>query len=205
MVADQVVGVFPVKVWSYEAPEDKQDVFASRACPAFLTFTNAAYIVGVTVELPCHCKPQEVQSVVWFFRKHQGSSDETRALTDHHGNKLLDTSQVLHSSDLRSRFSIRLFSLLIFRAAPTDSGLYICGSAHQDFFYGYDLDLQEAPTLSFTRRFSLASSPGQCVIAVVFQASRVAGLLRSICWYICILDMTSQCGPNQTSQQPSKL
>ncbi|MED6243454.1 hypothetical protein ATANTOWER_020344 [Ataeniobius toweri] len=157
MVAAQVVGVFPVQVWSYEAPEDKQDVFASRACPAFLTFTNAAYIVGVTVELPCHCKPQEVQSVVWFFRKHRGSSDETRALTDHHGNKLLDTSQVLHSSDLRSRFSIRLFSLLIFRAAPTDSGLYICGSAHQDFFYGYDLDLQEAPTLSFTHRFSQES------------------------------------------------
>lgn len=48
------------EVWSYEAPEDKQDVFASRACPAFLTFTNAAYIAGVTVELPCHCKPQEV-------------------------------------------------------------------------------------------------------------------------------------------------
>ncbi|XP_012735481.2 Ig-like V-type domain-containing protein FAM187A [Fundulus heteroclitus] len=142
------------EVWSYEAPEDKQDVFASRACPAFLSFTNAAYIAGVTVELPCHCKPQEVQSVVWFFRKHRGSSDETKALTDYHGNKLLDTSQVPHSSDLRSRFSIRLFSLLIFRVGPSDSGLYICGSARKDFFYGYDLDIQEAPTLSFTPRFS---------------------------------------------------
>lgn len=48
------------EVWSYEAPEDKQDVFARRACPAFLTFTNAAYLSGVTVELPCHCKPQQV-------------------------------------------------------------------------------------------------------------------------------------------------
>uniref|UniRef100_A0A3B3XXS6 Ig-like domain-containing protein n=1 Tax=Poecilia mexicana TaxID=48701 RepID=A0A3B3XXS6_9TELE len=132
-------------VWSFEAPEEKKDVFSSTACPAFLTFTNAAFIAGVTVELPCHCKPEEVQSVVWFFRKHWSSFDETRALTDNHGNKLLDTSQVPHSSDLRSRFSIRMFSLLIFIAGPEDSGLYICGSAHKDFFYGYDLDIQEAP------------------------------------------------------------
>ncbi|XP_027865892.1 Ig-like V-type domain-containing protein FAM187A isoform X1 [Xiphophorus couchianus] len=144
-------------VWSFEAPEEKKDVFSSTACPAFLTFTNAAYIAGVTVELPCHCKPEEVQSVVWFFRKHWSSFDETRALTDNHGNKLLDTSQVPHSSDLRSRFSIRMFSLLIFKAGPEDSGLYICGSAHKDFFYGYDLDIQEAPTLSFPPRVSAES------------------------------------------------
>ncbi|KAM4736747.1 Ig-like V-type domain-containing protein FAM187A [Anableps anableps] len=145
------------EVWSYEAPEDQKDVFGSIACPAFLAFTNAAYLAGVTVELPCHCKPQEVQSVVWFFRKHRGRFDEARALTDSHGNKLLDTSQVLHSSDLRSRFSIRLFSLLIFRVGPGDSGLYICGSAHKDFFYGYDLDVQEAPTLNFISRVSTES------------------------------------------------
>lgn len=56
------------EVWSYEAPEDKQDVFATRACPAFLTFTNAAYLTGATVELPCHCKPQQVpnkQELQW--------------------------------------------------------------------------------------------------------------------------------------------
>lgn len=51
-------------VWSYEAPEDKQDVFARKACPAFLTFMNAAYLAGVTVELPCHCKPQQVMTEV---------------------------------------------------------------------------------------------------------------------------------------------
>lgn len=49
------------KAWSYEAPEDKQDVFARTACPAFLTFTNAAYLSGVTVELPCLCKPEQVR------------------------------------------------------------------------------------------------------------------------------------------------
>ncbi|CAK6978557.1 Ig-like V-type domain-containing protein FAM187A, partial [Scomber scombrus] len=85
-------------------------------------------------------------------QKHLGSWKETRVLTDHHGNKLLDTSQVPHSGDLRSRFSIRLFSLLIFRAGPDDSGIYICGSTHKDFFYGYDLDIQEAHMLSFTPR-----------------------------------------------------
>ncbi len=77
---------------------------------------------------------------------------ETRALTDHHGNRLLDPSRVPHSGSLQSRFSVRLFSLLIFRAAPDDSGIYICGSAHKDFFYGYDVDIQEARMLSFTPR-----------------------------------------------------
>ncbi|XP_041860242.1 Ig-like V-type domain-containing protein FAM187A [Melanotaenia boesemani] len=150
-----VVLLLSSAVWGYEAPEDKQDVFASRACPAFLTFTNAAYLKGSTVELPCHCKPPEVQSVVWFFRKHWAGSEETRALTDHHGNRLLDTSQVPHSSDLQSRFSIRLFSLLIFRAGLQDSGLYICGSTHKDFFYGYDLDIQEVHSFTFTQRLTL--------------------------------------------------
>ncbi|XP_030590540.1 Ig-like V-type domain-containing protein FAM187A [Archocentrus centrarchus] len=142
------------EVWSYEAPEDKQDVFARTSCPAFLTFTNAAYLSGVTVELPCLCKPEQVQSVVWFFRKHLEHPGNTRALIDHHGNQLLDTSLVPHSGDLRSRFSIRLFSLLIFRAGPDDAGIYICGSAHKDFFYGYDLDIQEAQMLSFTSRLT---------------------------------------------------
>ncbi|XP_005918199.1 Ig-like V-type domain-containing protein FAM187A isoform X2 [Haplochromis burtoni] len=149
------------KAWSYEAPEDKQDMFARTACPAFLTFTNAAYLSGVTVELPCLCKPEQVQSVVWFFRKHLERSEDTKALTDHHGNHLLDPSQVPHSGDLRSRFSIRLFSLLIFRAGPDDAGIYICGSAHKDFFYGYDLDIQEAPTLSFTNRLASEASDGK--------------------------------------------
>ncbi|XP_047464184.1 Ig-like V-type domain-containing protein FAM187A [Mugil cephalus] len=146
--------LFSQDVRSYEAPVDKQDVFARRPCPAFLTFSNAAYQSGVTVELPCHCKPQKAQSVVWFFRKHLAGSQETRALSDYHGNKLLDSSQVHHSRDLRSRFSIQLFSLLIFRAGPDDSGIYICGSAHKDFFYGYDLDIQEVHKLSFTPRFN---------------------------------------------------
>ncbi|KAM3872265.1 Ig-like V-type domain-containing protein FAM187A [Diretmus argenteus] len=138
------------EVWSYEAPEDKEDVFARRACPAFLLFTNAAYLSGATVELTCYCKPQQVHSVVWFYKKHLEGSEETKTLTDHHGNTLLDTNQIPHSADLRSRFSIRLFGLLIFRAGPDDSGIYLCGSADKDFFYGYDLDIQEAGTLSFT-------------------------------------------------------
>ncbi|XP_061696507.1 Ig-like V-type domain-containing protein FAM187A [Syngnathoides biaculeatus] len=140
------------KAWSYEAPKEKQDVFAKKACPAFLLFFNAAYQAGATVELPCHCKPEEVQSVVWFYRKHKSSSEETRALTDYHGNKLLDSSQIPHNADLRSRFSIRLFSLLIFRTTVDDSGVYICGSARGDYFYAYDLDIQEVREFSFTSR-----------------------------------------------------
>ncbi|XP_054636608.1 Ig-like V-type domain-containing protein FAM187A [Dunckerocampus dactyliophorus] len=137
------------EAWSLELPAGKQDVFARKACPAFLTFFNVAYMAGVTVELPCHCKPQQVQSVVWFFRKHGSNSEETRALTDHHGNKLLDSSRIPHGADLRSRFFIRLFSLLIFRAGVDDSGIYICGSAHGDYFYAYDLDIQEVQEPGF--------------------------------------------------------
>lgn len=52
------------EVRSYEAPEDKEDVFARRACPAFLTFNNAVFVSGATVELPCHCKPERVPAHV---------------------------------------------------------------------------------------------------------------------------------------------
>lgn len=97
----------------------------------------------------------QVHSVVWFFRKHLDDFRETRALSDHHGNKLLDPKRVPHSGSLQSRFSIRLFSLLIFRAGPDDAGVYICGSAHRDFFYGYDLDIQEARMLSVSPRWIL--------------------------------------------------
>ncbi|XP_003977925.2 Ig-like V-type domain-containing protein FAM187A isoform X1 [Takifugu rubripes] len=141
-------------LWSYEAPIDKQDVFAKNACPAFLTYRNVAFLSGVTVELPCRCKPEMVQSVTWFYRKHLDTSKDTRALTDHHGNKLVDPSGVLHSRSLQSRFSIRLFSLLIFRAGPDDSGVYVCGSSQGDYFYGYDLDIQEAQKIDFIQRFS---------------------------------------------------
>lgn len=93
-------------------------------------------------------------SVVWFFRRLEDGWQETRPLADLQGTRLLDPQQVLHSSSLQSRFSIRLFSLLIFRARPEDAGLYICGSAHGDFFYAYDLDIQEARMLSVAPRWS---------------------------------------------------
>ncbi|KAM9828724.1 Ig-like V-type domain-containing protein FAM187A isoform 1-T1 [Syngnathus typhle] len=142
------------EAWSFTAPRDKPNVFARKACPAILIFFNAAYQAGATVELPCHCKPEEVQSVVWFFREHHSYGEATRALSDNNGTKLLDSTQITHSSDLRSRFSIRLFSLLIFRTAVEDSGIYICGSAQGDYFYAYDLDIQEVQELSFVSRLT---------------------------------------------------
>ncbi|XP_077371486.1 Ig-like V-type domain-containing protein FAM187A [Festucalex cinctus] len=143
---------FLTEAWSDKAPLIKQDVLAKQACPAFLMFFNTAYQAGATVELPCFCKPEEVQSVVWFFRDNHSISDDTRALTDYNGNKLVDSTRIPHSADLRSRFSIRLFSLLIFRTAVADSGIYICGSSEGDYFYAYDLDIQEVQELSFTSR-----------------------------------------------------
>uniref|UniRef100_A0A8C4ZKZ8 Ig-like domain-containing protein n=1 Tax=Gadus morhua TaxID=8049 RepID=A0A8C4ZKZ8_GADMO len=131
------------------APADREDVFSRRACPAFLSFSNAAFLSGSTVELACRCKPHQVREVVWFYRDHQAGPQATRALTDLHGNRLLDPDDVPpRGADLQLRSSIRLFSLLLHRAEPRDSGLYLCGSAHQDFFYGYDLDIQEAGALT---------------------------------------------------------
>lgn len=89
---------------------------------------------------------------MWFYRKHLHETRETRVLTDHHGKKLADPSNLLHGRSLQSRFSIRLFSLLIFRAGPEDSGVYICGSSQGDYFYGYDLDIQEAQKIVFLQR-----------------------------------------------------
>lgn len=95
----------------------------------------------------------QVKSVVWFFRRLGDGWQETKPLDDLLASRLLDPQQVLQGSSLQSRFSIRLFSLLLFRARPEDSGIYICGSARGgDFFYAYDLDIQEARVLSVALR-----------------------------------------------------
>ncbi|KAJ3586763.1 hypothetical protein NHX12_013156, partial [Muraenolepis orangiensis] len=125
-------------------------VLMLRACPAFLTFTNVATLAGFNLEMACRCKPAQVREVVWFYREHRAGPEATRTLTDLHGNRLLDPDSISPGADLDGRFSIRLFSLLVHRAEPGDSGLYLCGSAHQDFFYGYDLDIQEAGALTLT-------------------------------------------------------
>ncbi|XP_035255056.1 Ig-like V-type domain-containing protein FAM187A [Anguilla anguilla] len=147
----QILLCFPALLSAYEAPEDKEDVFAKRACPAFLVFNSAAYLEDMTVELPCRCKPEEAHSVVWYYQKHL-RGDEARVLTDFEGTVLVDSSRVGRGTDLRTRFSIRLFSLLIFRAQEADSGHYLCGTASGQFFYGYDIDVQRARRVSFPRR-----------------------------------------------------
>nr|XP_061802216.1 Ig-like V-type domain-containing protein FAM187A [Nerophis lumbriciformis] len=145
------------EAWSHEAPREKENVFGVKPCPAFLIFFNTAYQAGATVELPCRCKPEKVQSIVWFYREHHSNPEVTRALTDDDGNKLIDSSRIPHNADLRSRFSIRLFSLIIFQTSVDDSGLYICGSTQGDYFYAYDLDIQEVQELSFTSRLTSES------------------------------------------------
>uniref|UniRef100_A0AAY4C1T9 Ig-like domain-containing protein n=2 Tax=Denticeps clupeoides TaxID=299321 RepID=A0AAY4C1T9_9TELE len=132
----------------YEAPEDKEDIFASRACPAFLVFDNAVYLSDMTIELPCHCKPKEVHSVVWYYQKKLGSKD-VRVLTDFRGTAIVDSTQIGRDTKLRNRFSIRLFSLLVFRAQLADSGHYLCGTTSGEFFYGYYVDIQQVRRVTF--------------------------------------------------------
>ncbi|NXT34906.1 F187A protein, partial [Pelecanoides urinatrix] len=132
------------------AIEEKGDVFKGIACPAFLMFDNAAYLADMTFELPCNCKPKEVSSVIWYFQKNMGSH-KTTVLTDFAGTVIVDSGHIHGGSDVLKRFSIRMFSLIVFRAQVTDSGHYLCGTEKGDFFYGYDVDVQ--PTKHITVAF----------------------------------------------------
>ncbi|NXD30890.1 F187A protein, partial [Spelaeornis formosus] len=132
------------------ALEEKGDVFKKMACPAFLIFENTAYLADMTFELPCKCKPKEASSVVWYFQKNL-HSHETTVLTDFNGTVIVDSSHVRRDSDLLKRFSIRMFSLLVFQAQVRDSGHYLCGTKEGLFFYGYDVDVQ--PTRQITVAF----------------------------------------------------
>nr|XP_060501855.1 Ig-like V-type domain-containing protein FAM187A [Panthera onca] len=120
---------------------EKEDIFQRTPCPAFLIFDNAAYLADMSFELPCRCKPEEVSAVVWYYQKHLGSS-HTKVLTDFDGRVLTEETQARVGSDMLVRFSIRMFSLLVFRAQPEDSGLYFCGTRKGDYFYAYDVDIQ---------------------------------------------------------------
>nr|XP_055049753.1 Ig-like V-type domain-containing protein FAM187A [Misgurnus anguillicaudatus] len=142
------LAIVPWLLSAYEAPEDKEDIFASKACPAFLIFNSIAFQAYMTVELPCHCKPEEANSVVWYYQKQTGTMN-TKVLTDFDGTKVVESSKVGRDSDLRNRFSIRLFSLLIFRVQKADSGHYICGTTSGEFFYGYHVDVQEVHQVFF--------------------------------------------------------
>ncbi|NXT09400.1 F187A protein, partial [Prunella fulvescens] len=132
------------------AIEKKGDVFKKTACPAFLTFENVAYLADMTFELPCKCKPEETSSVVWYFQKNL-HSHETTVLTDFNGTVIVDSSHIRAGSGLLQRFSIRMFSLIVFRAQVRDSGHYLCGTKEGLFFYGYDVDVQ--PTRHITVAF----------------------------------------------------
>ncbi|XP_008493569.1 Ig-like V-type domain-containing protein FAM187A [Calypte anna] len=135
------------------AIEEKGDVFKRTPCPAFLLFVNTAYLADMTFELPCNCKPQEVSSVIWYFQKTMGSQ-QTRVLTDFAGTVVVDSGQVRAGSDVLKRFSIRMFSLIVFKAQVSDSGHYLCGTKDGDFFYGYDVDVQPSRdiTVAFVDR-----------------------------------------------------
>uniref|UniRef100_A0A663MW17 Family with sequence similarity 187 member A n=1 Tax=Athene cunicularia TaxID=194338 RepID=A0A663MW17_ATHCN len=130
-----------VEVLQAFAIEDKGDLFKRMVCPSFLMFENAAYLADMTFELPCNCKPEEVSSVVWYFQKDLGSP-KTTVLTDFSGTVVVDSGHIDKGSSVLKRFSIRMFSLIIFRAQVMDSGHYLCGTKQGDFFYGYDVDVQ---------------------------------------------------------------
>lgn len=147
-----LVLLFPMLLSAYEAPEDREDVFAARACPAVLLFEDAAFLEDMTVELACHCKPERAHSVVWYYQRRLRGAAGARVLTDFEGTVLVDGSRVGRGEEPRRRFSLRLFSLLLFRAQESDSGHYVCGTSAGRFFYGYHIDVQRAVRVSLPPR-----------------------------------------------------
>ncbi|XP_032890672.1 Ig-like V-type domain-containing protein FAM187A [Amblyraja radiata] len=147
MLPEHFVLLFTPILWALSAYasefviEEKEDIFKIQSCPAFLMFLNAAYLADMTFELPCLCKPENVRSVVWYYQEKLGKG-HTRVLTDFNGTKILDTTQLPSGSAISSRFSILMFSLVVFNSRPQDSGHYMCGSVKGDYFYGYDIDVQ---------------------------------------------------------------
>uniref|UniRef100_A0A8C5QGT7 Family with sequence similarity 187 member A n=1 Tax=Leptobrachium leishanense TaxID=445787 RepID=A0A8C5QGT7_9ANUR len=133
----------------YQSPLDafeiaeKVGIFEDKICPAFLVFESVAYLTDMTFELPCHCKPEQISSVVWYYQKRL-SSRFTQVLTDFKGSTVIDSEAVLSGSDLLQRFSIRMFSLIVFQARAQDSGHYICGTHDHQYFYGYYVDMQQS-------------------------------------------------------------
>ncbi|NXD98087.1 F187A protein, partial [Chaetorhynchus papuensis] len=132
------------------AIEKKGDVFKKMACPAFLVCVCVAYLADMTLELPCKCVCVCVSSVVWYFQKNL-RSHVCVCVTDFNGTMVVDSSHIRAGSDLLKRFSIRMFSLIVFRAQVRDSGHYLCGTKDGLFFYGYDVDVQ--PTRQITVAF----------------------------------------------------
>ncbi|XP_063281963.1 Ig-like V-type domain-containing protein FAM187A [Pelobates fuscus] len=126
---------------SFEIAE-KEDIFRVVPCPAFIIFDIAAFLEGMTIELPCHCKPEQIDSVVWYYQKEIGDKS-TRVLTDFGGTIVTDSENIHSGIDLLLRFSIRMFSLIVFQSQPEDSGYYICGSREGQYFYGYNVDIQK--------------------------------------------------------------
>lgn len=122
---------------------ERDDIFRSAQCPAFILFENAAYLSDMTLELPCRCKPEITRAVVWYYQKNTGAK-KIRVLTDFNGTVQLDSENVHSGFDIVLRFSIRMFSLIVFRAQMEDSGNYMCGSQDGHFFYGYNVDIQDS-------------------------------------------------------------
>ncbi|KAM8945805.1 Ig-like V-type domain-containing protein FAM187A [Pelodytes ibericus] len=148
LVANILLVLFAAE--SFEIVE-KEDIYRVVPCPAFLVFDTAAFLGDMTIELPCHCKPEQINSVVWYYQKSLDSAS-TRVLTDFNGTTVVDSGNVHGEFDLLLRFSIRMFSLIVFQAQPGDSGHYICGTREGQFFYGYYVDIQPSGKAYITFR-----------------------------------------------------
>ncbi|KAM9316139.1 Ig-like V-type domain-containing protein FAM187A [Gastrophryne carolinensis] len=101
-------------------------------CPAVPSVESVAYLQHMNIQLPCQCKPAH-SSVVWYY-KEKMEGPATKVLTEPKVTK----SQFL----LESKVHIVENNLIIHKAQTTDAGIYMCGSSKGQFFYGYDVDIQ---------------------------------------------------------------
>ncbi|KAG8450735.1 hypothetical protein GDO86_003130 [Hymenochirus boettgeri] len=120
-----------------------QQEILKTECPARIFFQQIAYLEGMNIEIPCTCKTKEITSVAWYYKKHI-NTNEIKVLMDFKGTLVAQGGKTFHTSSLLSRFRIQEYSLVIARTQPEDSGHYMCGTKAGQFFFGFEVDIQES-------------------------------------------------------------
>ncbi|XP_068118479.1 Ig-like V-type domain-containing protein FAM187A [Hyperolius riggenbachi] len=129
-------------VGSFMVTEEKKKL--SSLCPELLLFESVAFLEGMTFQLECQCKSKETKSVVWFYKKTVKTDVTLTQIYEEYAEANVDTTSELA---IDSKVAVQGSDLLIYKAEEQDSGLYACGSGNGEFFYGYDVDIQDTENL----------------------------------------------------------
>ncbi|XP_018431494.1 PREDICTED: Ig-like V-type domain-containing protein FAM187A [Nanorana parkeri] len=137
-----VVALFILFCWQIPTAggfviSEEEIKYSKVSCPAIPSFDTVAYATDMNIELPCLCMPDTKTPVIWYYKDTLRSLN-TKLLTTPAGKA--DDYVSLH---LESKIITRFYSLIVQKARVKDSGLYICGSSDGQFYWGYDVDIQD--------------------------------------------------------------